>query len=317
MEPFLQETEKMISEKLLPALTGKTTHTEEQRLLFSLPLKNGGLNILSPDDRAGDYSRSVALSECLSGMEPLAVENSQYKFLREFKKQKLQNNNTKIEKLEEVLTEGELFAMKLSSQKGASSWFLQKYGFALTKSEFRDGLALRYGWEPKNLPISCACGEPFAMSHALHCAKGGYTHLQHNEIRDTFAKLLGDVCNDVEIEPKFQPLEGETFDNKSTSTQDEARLDIKANGLFDSRFCRIFFDVKIFNPFANSCPKQIQEAYKHHEASKKRKYEQRIINVENSSFSALVFATTGGAGPSASKIITRLAVKLSDKTSDF
>ena len=98
----------------------------------------------------------------------------------------------------------------------------------------------------------------------------------------TFAKLLGDVCNDVEIEPKLQPLEGETFDNKSTSTEDEARLDIKANGLFDSRFYRTFFDVKIFNPFTNSCPKQSQEAYKHHEASKKGKYEQRIINVENS-----------------------------------
>ena len=207
MELFLQETEKTISEKLLPALTGKTTHTEEHRLLFSLPLKNGGLNILSPDDRAGDYPRSVALSECPNGMEPLAAENSLYKILREFKKQKLQNNNTKIEKLEEVLTEGELYAMKLSSEKRASSWLnalpLQKYGFALSKSEFRDGLALRYGWEPKNPPISCACGEPFAMYHTLHCAKGGYTHLRHNEIRDTFAKLLGDVCNDVEIEPKL------------------------------------------------------------------------------------------------------------------
>ena len=54
-EPFLQETEKTFSGKLLLAVTGKTTHTEEQRLLFYLPLKNGGLNILSPDDCAGYY----------------------------------------------------------------------------------------------------------------------------------------------------------------------------------------------------------------------------------------------------------------------
>ena len=113
------------------------------RTAFALltPSKNGGLNILSPDDRAGDYSRSVALSECLNEMEPLDAKNSQYKILRELKKQKLQNNITKIEKLEEVLTEGELYAMKLSSEKGASSWLnalpLQKYGFALTKSQFR------------------------------------------------------------------------------------------------------------------------------------------------------------------------------------
>ena len=112
-------------------------------------------------------------------------------------------------------------------------------------------------------------------------------HLRHKENRDTFTKLLGDVCNDVEIEPKLLQLEGETFDSKSTSTEDRARLDIKANGRLDSRFCRTFFNVKSFNPFANCCPKQIQEAYKYHEASKKRKYEQLIINIEKKSFSPL------------------------------
>ena len=105
----------------------------------------------------------------------------------------------------------------------------------------------------------------------------------------------------------------ESFDNKSTTTEDEARLDIKANRLWDSRFNRTFFDVKIFNPLAKSCPKQIKEAYKYHEALKKLKYEQRIIEVENSSFNPLVFATTGGAAPSARKVMTRIAQKISEK----
>ena len=97
----------------------------------------------------------------------------------------------------------------------------------------------------------------------------------------------------------------ESFDNKSTTTEDEARLDIKANRLWDSRFNRTFFDVKIFNPLAKSCPKQIKEAYKYHEALKKLKYEQRIIEVENSSLNPLVFAT-----------IARIAQKISEKTSE-
>ena len=89
------------------------------------------------------------------------------------------------------------------------------------------------------------------------------------------------------IEPKIQPLEGESFDYKTTTTDDEAGLDIKANKLWESRFCRTFFDVKIFNPLAKSCPKNINEAYPYHENQKKLKYEQRVINVEKSTFNPL------------------------------
>ena len=44
--------------------------------------------------------------------------------------------------------------------------------------------------------------------------KGVYSHLRHNEIRDTFASLLREVCHVVEIEPKLQSLKGESFQYK-------------------------------------------------------------------------------------------------------
>ena len=135
----------------------------------------------------GDYSQLIALSECLNGTEPLFAENSPHENLRKVKKLKLQNNIAKTAKLEEVFTEGELYAMDLSSKevatRGLNALPLLKYGLALTKSEFRDGLVLRYECEPKNHPFSCGCGEPFVMSHALHCGKGRCTHLRHNEFR--------------------------------------------------------------------------------------------------------------------------------------
>ena len=127
----------------------------------------------------------------------------------------------------------------------------KKYNFSLNKSEFKDGLHLRYGWEPPNTPHTCPCGQPFTLTHSLHCPKGGYTHLRHNETRDTLATLLDEVCHDVEIEPKLQSLEGESFHNKTTTTEDDARLDIKANGLWGGRFSRTFFDVKISTPMLN------------------------------------------------------------------
>ena len=66
------------------------------------------------------------------------------------------------------------------------------------------------------MPATCACGEDFTTSHALHCPKGGYTHMRHNDIRDSIANLLDEVCYDVEIEPCLQPLQGESFAHKTS-----------------------------------------------------------------------------------------------------
>lgn len=100
---------------------------------------------------------------------------------------------------------------------------------------------------------------------------------------------------------------------KKSTTTEEARLDIKANGLRESRFTKIFFDVKVFNPLAKSCQKNIEDAYKYHETIKKQKYEKRIIDVEKATLAPLVFSSSGGAGPSAAKVMKRIATKLSEK----
>ena len=81
--------------------------------------------------------------------------------------------------------------------------------------------------------------------------------MRHNEIRDTFANLMDEVCHDVQIEPMLQELQGET-DNKTTCSDEEARPDIKENGLWGQSFERTFFDVKIFNPLAKSCPRELK-----------------------------------------------------------
>ena len=45
--------------------------------------------------------------------------------------------------------------------------------------------------------------------------------MRHNELRDSIANLLSDVCHDVEIKPHLQPLHGETSAPKSTTTDDD------------------------------------------------------------------------------------------------
>ena len=54
----------------------------------------------------------------------------------------------------------------------------------------------------------------------------GYTNMRHNEIRDTFAKIMRDVFYEVEVETTLQLLQGESIINKTTRTDENARLDI-------------------------------------------------------------------------------------------
>ena len=157
---------------------------------------------------------------------------------------------------------------------------------------------------------------PSLLTIPYTAEKKGYTHMKHDERRYTFAKILKYVCSDVEVEPKLQILEKESFEHTSICTKDEARHDIRANALLDSWFSRTYFDVKSFNPLAKSCPKEVKEAYKNYETLTKLKYEQRILDVENISINLLVFACSGGAGPSASKVMSRRSLKLSEKRQD-
>ena len=55
--------------------------------------------------------------------------------------------------------------------------------------------------------------------------------MRHGEIRDITASMLNEICKDVEIEPRLQPVTGEQMHYKTATSGDEARLDIKARGL--------------------------------------------------------------------------------------
>ena len=68
-----------------------------------------------------------------------------------------------------------------------------------------------------------------------------------------------------------------------------------------------FFDVRVFNPYASSnCLSSPAGAYKKHEQEKRRKYEQRVSEIEQGSFTPLVFLATGEMGKAAGVTYKRL-----------
>ena len=155
----------------------------------------------------------------------------------------------------------------------------------------------------------CECGSTFTVSYALNCAKGAFPSLRHNEIRNYTGRLLAEVCTDVTLEPNLQPLEGKSLQFATSNQEDNARADIRARGFWGSNRQCAFFDVKVFNPNAQSYRWSSLEAnYRQEEKAKKRMYEERILQVEHGSFTSLVFATTGGMGKLACHHILQEAV---------
>ena len=86
------------------------------------------------------------------------------------------------------------------------------------------------------------------MIHALNCKTKGFFTIPRNRIRDFEAQLLTEICNDVEIQPPLQPLEGEII---SGITGINEKPDAHARG-FWRQGQNTFFDLRITNTNSES-----------------------------------------------------------------
>ena len=162
--------------------------------------------------------------------------------------------NIYLKNLEESFTKDQKRLNEINRENEVSSdWLLVlpivENGFDLTKQQFWDSI-IRYSWPIANLPTTCACGSTSTIQHSMSCKKGGFINIRHNNVRDLTAKLLSEVCHDVQVEPILLPLIGEPMEHRTAIETNEARLDIRARG-FWIRGHQAFLDVRVFDP--NGC----------------------------------------------------------------
>ena len=323
MDIYLRPLDLAISDTFIPAIIDRTISTSEREVL-ALPCRLGGLGLPYPSSFAVQYhssreityplARLIATQTLELGDAILDVHNVK----RRVKIAAFESVRVTAVTLSATLDADFQRVVMLAAEKGASSWLtcrpIKRHGFTLTKGEFRDGIHLRYNWLPQRLPSSCSCGSEFSVSHALSCPTGGFPTLRHNEVRDVTASLLKRVANNVTVEPHLQQVTGEQFCLRSTIKEDQARLDVAASGIWGGRFERTFIDIRVFNPHAHSNRSTpLAACYAKHEREKRRCYEQRILNVEHSSFVPAVFSSTGGMGKHANAFYKRIASLLADK----
>jgi hypothetical protein len=199
--------------------------------------------------------------------------------------------------------------------KPESGWLLVSQlplfhkGFALTAIEFRDGLALPYGYEPPDAPVLCTCDDstPFSRAHAFACRKGGHIVARHNSLQ----RALGNIAaasfpKKVRNEPWIRrPSEGDPTG---------LRADLGIANFDDTDGRERLLDVRITDMDGPSNLKigAPREILAKHEAEKLRKYRIPVANV-GATFKPFVMGADGTLGLQAAEIMMVMAKNLANE----
>ena len=199
---------------------------------------------------------------------------------------------SRLEITDSTLLSDLLRSVNQSRDKGASSWLtavpLVDQGLVLNKQEFRDSLRLRYNMPLSDLPSKCVCGEKYTVCHALSCKKGGFVAQRHDGVRNLLTSLIGKVCTNVEVEPQLQPLDNERLNFRSAkqARRQEWTSRQGAFGLVELQpFFIIIIYVRVTYVYSKrNHGKETSTILKEQEEDKKRKYQQRVLDVQKGSF---------------------------------
>ena len=117
-----------------------------------------------------------------------------------------------------------------------------------------------------------------------------------------------DGCSAKEL-----PVTGENFLNRTANTRTKSRRDIRLRG-FWVRGQQAFFDIRVFDPnakrYLNSA---LPQCHAQNEKEKMTQYNERVLQIEQGSFTPLLFSIYGGMSRDCSTFYDRLSNLLFEK----
>lgn len=189
----------------------------------------------------------------------------------------------------------------------------------LSKTEFEDGINIRFHQLPNGTPLICPaenCHESFDLAHMDQCTSGGLIIKRHDYIKVILARFAESTygTNSIEIEPFLGELTQEECELINGNLTDKARSDILIKD-FKEMHKNTYIDVRIVSVLAESyknldVPKMIYNI----EKVKYNKYSSRIKTTLGADFIPFVMTSGGGIGPAAKMVLKTMADKLAAKS---
>jgi hypothetical protein len=184
-EHYLGPIKTAICEKFIPALLQVSDPVDDTfRQLLSQGVKFGGLALRNPVTSAPHlHQSSVDACDILvkalhnrGGLNAEAHKACVREAGNQACKARLQEEETDLNRLK--LSSRRKTAKQLERMGKTGAWLSAIPncfdGTELSREEFQDNLAIRYGLRPRSLPECCdGCNKPFLVEHGLSCKKGG------------------------------------------------------------------------------------------------------------------------------------------------
>ena len=216
--PWFAPVEQALTERFLPSLLKIPKVTTEQRQLYALPVKFGGLGLPDPTSTAdATFATSRAatehLGEAIRGRHKLCLPDHQStlrKAREAYKSTKTKEHEAELAGVLAKLPEEQKQAVERAVKHKTGAWLTAmptaRNGNQLSADEWRDGIAFRYGLEPTGLQPRCdGCGERFDADHALKCRKGGLIIKRHNDVCLELQQLAEMNWPDTVLAPVIRP----------------------------------------------------------------------------------------------------------------
>ncbi|KAL7477562.1 hypothetical protein ACHAW6_003394 [Cyclotella cf. meneghiniana] len=330
--PLLAPIKDALCTKFLPAILVPNIKIDDDlRNLLTLGIKSGGLAICNPTIAAESLFRTsqaaaAYLSRSLLCNDPISTHHHRAAVCSTGASSRKEHRDGETAFLQAILERSLPKVKKCLEQAGATGAWLSTIpdcftGMELTKTEWLDNIALRYGSQPPHLPSRCnGCNEGFTVDHALNCKKGGLVGIRHDDACDEWAHLCSLAFSNarVEIEPPIHY--GHDSSDRSpccTTTPppptspndiagDEARGDVLVHSfwqctrgtIFNIRICEM--DTR---SYANtSSDKVLKRASK----EKVQKYKLACL-AQHQDFTPLLYSVDGLSSKEAQKAERRLA----------
>ena len=236
--------EAAISEELLPAVFGVEGITGHLRRLTTLPVRFGGMGLPSPSCQSQQhhetsFAMTNHLRDALAGKCDFDIQAHRRRIGEVRRKSEEAAERRYESALEQELEEKSPDYKRMIVERGCCTgqWLsvlpTTENHSILAAEQFRDGLAMRYGFEPLGMPEMCdGCNQRGGLRHALQCKVGGLIAQRHDEVRDELVLLCKQafspkVVRDEPRIPNTGPLRGE---KGSEAKAEEAVKVVKGNG---------------------------------------------------------------------------------------